>query len=523
MSVIDISNIQYKLIGVCALKGKERELLKSLWTERFSGQVAFFTEVESSDRALIITRKVFQAISDAGYKAANGFQVALAVFVDLTEAMDEAFLKELSQVATQLNTHLKCSVKIQLFFGYVGMAGLNEGEDVELMRQNAKALVSSNPYAKGVYLVAEPAFGGTPEFRWKAVNLLLDMVRREANLHRLQSTSHDNGTIGFLRYGEYDEQMLVKLKNEEKQLVDHLGSHGNVEFPGVLSARLANIEAAAREHFVVDPNMQPIHPDMIVSGFMKIWSAKRNSNDEFNRGRAQTLAALQGTGEGLVTQIQEFYQSRLGDARQFLVQMLTDIHAGIVFVENRMLLRSLLSPQIPMVRDAMPPALTYNENGYADEVRNYLEQKLQYGIYKAKVWFCEALQEAFDNFSEKKIAQCRGEMQEQLRTVQNNMKHVPTKQEFCDQAIGFGGGLDAQFMAIVGAGGDLTIKYLVCRKEEDKLWIEQNCFMGNQQEARFYIHETMGGLINRDEAPIKALQLLMFDCTESRLQELLGM
>ena len=47
--------------------------------------------------------------------------------------------------------------------------------------------------------------------------------------------------------------------------------------------------------------------------------------------------------------------------------------------------------------------------------------------------------------------------------------------------------------------------------------------MGNQQEARFYIHETMGGLINRDEAPITALQLMMVDCTESRLQELLGM
>lgn len=522
MSIIDISNIQYKLIGVCALRGEEKELLKSLWMKRFSEQVTFFAEVEPSDRALVMTQKIFKKISDAGYRAANGFQVVLAVFVDLTEALDESFLKELSSVSAMLSTHLRCSVKYQLFFGYVGMAGLNEGEDVALMRQNAKALVNGNPYAKGVYLVGKPAFGGTPEFRWKAVNFMLDMLRRDANAQRLQVVSHDNGTIGFLRYSEYDEQMLVKLQNEEKQLINHLGNYGNVEFPGELNSRLAVIETAARENFVVDANMQPIHPDMIVSGMLKIWSAKRNSNDDFNRGRAQTLAALRGTGEGLVEQIRDFYQSRMGDPRQFLVDVFTSIHAGIGFVENRALVQSLLVPQIQAVRDAMPPALAYNENGYAEEICTYLEQKLNYGIYKAKIWFYDTLKKAFENFSEQQIANRRSEMQEQLRMVQNNLNHVPTKKEFCDQAIGSGSGMDAQFIAVVGGAG-VTLKYLTCRKDEDRAWMEANCFMGNQQEARFYIHETMGGLINRDEAPIKALQVLLFDCTDSRMEELLGM
>lgn len=523
MSVIDISNIQYKLIGVCALKSEEKQLLKSLWQERFSEQMAFFAEVEPSDRALVMTQKIFKKISDAGYRAANGFQVVLAVFVDLTEALDESFLKELSNVSAMLSAHLRCSVRCQLFYGYVGMAGLNEGEDVALMRQNVKALVGGNSYAKGVYLVSEPAFGGTPEFRWKAVNFMLDMLRRDANTQRLQAVSHDNGTVGFLRYGEYDERMLVKLQDEEKKLINYLGNYGNVEFSGELNARLAAIELAARENFIVDANLQPIHPDMIVTGMLKIWSAKRNSNDEFNRGRAQTLAALRGTGEGLVEQIQEFFKNRMGDPRQFLMNVFTDIHAGIGFVENRTLVQSMLAPQIQTVRDAMPPSLAYNENGYTEEICTYLEQKLNFGIYKATIWFYEALKDAFGSFSEMKIANRRSEMQEQLRMIQNNINHVPTKKEFCDQAIGSGGGMDAQFMAVVGAAGDLTLKYLACRKDEDRVWMEDNCFMGNQQEARFYIHETMGGLINRDEAPIKALQVPLFDCTESRLEELLGM
>lgn len=523
MAVIDISNIQYKLVGVCALKGEEKELLKSLWNARFSEQAAFFAEVEPGEKSLAMTQKIFKAISNAGYKSALGFQVVLAVFVDLREALDEAFLKSLSEISNQMHSRLNCSVKLQLFFGYVGMGGLQEGENVELMRQNVKELTRYNPFAKGVYLVGEPAFGGTPEFRWKAVTLFLDMTRREANLQRLMSVNHDNGTIGFLRYGEYDEQMLTKLETEEKQLVDHLSNTGYVQFPGELNARVSAIEAAVRDALVLDANAQPIHPDMIVTGKIKQWQAKRGSNNEFNNGRAQTLAALQGTGEGLMRQAKEFYQNQMGDPKQFLTSILTNIHAGIGFVENHALVRSLLEPQIKAVSDAMPPALAYNESGYAQEICAYLDQKLNYGIYKAKLWFYETLKEAFGKFSSEIIAMRRTEMQEKLHMVQNNMQHIPTLKAFCDQAIGSGSGLDSQFMVIVGGSDDANLKYLVCRKETDKAWIESNTIMGHQQESRFYIHETMGGLMNRDEAPIKALQALLFNCTDSRLEELLRM
>lgn len=469
-----------------------------------------------------MAQKIYGSISQAGYNSANGFQVILAMFVDLTAAIDDAYMKALSELPAQLGARLKCSVKLQLLFGFSGMGGLNEGEDVVLMRRNVKALADHNPYAKGVYLVGVPAFGGTPEFRWKSVCLYMDLLRRDAAFQRLQAVSHDNGTVGFLRYGEYDEQLLVKLKGKEKALTDHLGTYGHVEFPGALNTRIAAIETAARASFTVDANTQPIHPDMIVTGFWNIHKAKRNNNDEFNRGRAQTLVALRETGDGIVRQIQEFYQQQLGDPKQFLVNLFTESHAGIGFVENRAALESLLKHQLQQIQDAMPPALVYNENGYTEEIAGYLSQKLNFGIYKAKLWLYETLNRTYAALSEQQILKVRTEMQEQLHMVQNNLSHVPSKKQFCDQALGHGDNLDAQFMAIVGASSDTTLKHLVCRKEDDRAWIDSNCYMGNQQEARFFIHETMGGLLILDEAPIKAVQALLFDCTESRLEELLG-
>ena len=89
MPVTNISDIRYKLIGVCALKGEEKQLLKSLWEDRFSEQMAFLAEVEPSDRALVMAQKIFRKINDAGYQNANGFEVVLAVFVDLREALEK--------------------------------------------------------------------------------------------------------------------------------------------------------------------------------------------------------------------------------------------------------------------------------------------------------------------------------------------------------------------------------------------------------------------------------------------------
>ena len=418
---------------------------------------------------------------------------------------------------------MHCSVRCQLYFGFVGMAGLDEGEDVALMRQNVKDLLNENHYTQGIYLVGRPAFGGTPEFRWKAVTFMLDMLRRNANTQRIQTVNHNNGTVGFLRYGEYNEQRLAELQDKESRLTNWLGSNGNLGLSNELTNRLTGIEEDVRKNFVVDANMQPIHPDMIVSGFLNIMRARRNNNDSFNRGRAHTLAALQGTGDGLVEQIQEFFKSQMGDPRQYLLDIFDRVGAGIGFVENRALVQSLLAPQLKAVTDTIPPSLAYNEQGYYGEIRDYLAAKLEYGIYKGKKWFYETLLETFKGFSDVKITRRRSEMQEELNMVQNNMNHVPTKQAFCDQAIGAGGGLDAQFVAVFGASGDLTMKYLVCRKDEDRSWMENNCFIGQQQELRFYIHETTGGLVSRDAAPIKALQVLLFDCTDLRLNELFGM
>lgn len=521
MSVIDISKIQYKLIGVCALKNAERDLLKSIWTERFTEQTAFFAEVQQEDSALTMAQKIYSSISHVGYSSASGFQVILAMFVDLTEAMDEAYVKALSELPTTLSTKMKCSVRLHLLFGYTGMCGLKEGEDIKLMKQNVKTFVDHNPYSKGVYLVGVPAFGGTPEFRWKSVCLYLDLLRREATLQRLQAVSHNNGTVGFLRYGEYDEQLLVKLKEEEKMLTANLGDYGHVEFPSALNTRLAAIETEVRTSFTVDASVQPIHPDMIVSGFWNIHKAKHNNNDAFNRARAQTLAALRETGDGMVQQVLEFYKQKLSDPKQFLMDIFSEIHAGIGFVSNRSAIQSLLKHQLQPVQDAMPPALTYNENGYQDEIGSYLSQKLHYSIYKAKLWVYETLNEAYANFSDHMIGAKRAQMLEELNSVQNSQNHVASKKDFCGNALGNGDNMDAQFEPVLGASDDITIKHLVCRTDVDRAWIESNCYMGIQQEARFFIHETLGGLVHLDEAPLKTVQAMLFNCTKERLDDLL--
>lgn len=515
MPVIDISNANSKLIGICCLQGNERELVKSLWTKRFSGHTAFFTEASAEDSALKITKRIYKEVEACGFHSMPGLSVIVAVFLDLREDVSESLLQALAGVPNRLSGALGCDVQMKLNFGFVG--SLSE-VDAQALRQKIKAVAQSDLDSRGLYLVAEPDFGGKVETRWKAAMVYLDLLRRGASAQQIMFTDHPNGTVGFLRYGEYDENMLSKLQKERDELSANLSNNGSMQFSQQLTSLLTTMEMAAAGQFQVNAAMQPIHPDMTVNGWLNRQRASHGNYAPFNLARASTLQAVCDTGDRIVEQIGEAYQAQMGDAKTCLVELFQKANAGIGFVKDRSKVQSYLEQKMPVVQDPPMPILAYNENGYTDEISRYLAEKLAYGQYKAKKTALESLLNAYNAMDDVQFIKTDKQMKDRLEIVKINLNHLPSKQNFCSLALGTGMGLESDFSAILGAPGDVTIKHLVCRKTADQSFI-QNVVPGSNH--CYFIDEVYGGLGELDDAPIKAVQAALFDCTDERLEDLL--
>lgn len=523
MPVIDIPSAKSKLVGVCCLQGEERDLVKRLWEKRFSGLTAFFTDASPEDSARRIAKRINSEVTNRGFQGMAGLDVIFVVFLDLREDVSENLLQALASVPGILSANLGCNVLMRLNFGFVDT---QDDEGRETLPQRIKDAVQSDMDSRGLYLVAEPDFGGRAENHWKAVMVYLDLLRRGAeSAQSLAFLNHDNGTIGFLRYGEYGVDMLSSLQKEYDELTAQLATEGNdggAAFSTQLTSGLMELETAARAQFAVNGAMQPIHPDMTVTGRIAQWQAAHGSNQAFNKAQLATQQALLDTGKRMEQQIQDFYQARMQDPKTFLIGLFQKANVRLKFVENSTQVLSYLDMNDRAVPDAALPTLAYNPNGYTDQISLYLADKLAHCLYKAKKNAMESLRNAYNSLSQEKIAKERTQMRERLDVVKTNLGHLPTREKFCALALGNGAGLESAFSVFLGAAGDMTLKHLVCRRQDDRTYIQNNCVV-HGTECRYYIDEAHGGLGELDNAPIKALQAALFDCTDARLEDILDL
>ena len=76
---------------------------------------------------------------------------------------------------------------------------------------------------------------------------------------------------------------------------------------------------------------------------------------------------------------------------------------------------------------------------------------------------------------------------------------------------------ESSFNPVIPGGSQL--RAAVCRRAGDEEELDAACQLGHSYS--YYIDETYGALREKDGAPIKAVQLCLFDCEEERLRDLI--
>lgn len=519
----DISTLHSKLIGINCLASAEGAAVRTLWTQRFHERSAFWVDAGPGMSAGDIFERIRQAIIDQQIRSISGETCIVTVFLDCTQDIDPALLQALTELPRQLNTILGCHVALVYQFAYLGMMA-PDGRKALRDRIMALSQVNARNHTtrRQICLVAQPPLAGASVEHWKATIVCLDLLRRKANLDDALppvGTGGSNDDVGFLRYGEFDDERLKQLTGEKARLERSLSSNGSKEFREALCSAFRSLEARIMETIRPDGKSQPLHPGLFVEGWLKRKAAKKGTNKDFSEAQRLTQDAILATGKEITEQCLTLAKATAQDTHGLLRQLLRDSAVGIALESDRAEMRRLLDMGLLRVDIPSIPALRYSEEGYSEEIGQYFQDTLRRGIYLAKAHLSEGLTAAYNAITDESLSVRAAQYQQELDSVNHELKYTVQESDFCQSVRDSGGLLQACFAPRGGTIGGITRKHLLCRTKETAQRL--TAAYGRPELSISLIAGTAAGLKTIDSAPVKALHILSFDCTPECLRDLI--
>ncbi len=508
------------LVGLNCLTGKEREKVHNEWVERFQEHEAFWVDVKENQDVQEISRAVMDQIQAQEIESLVGVTLLAAVFFDLSREPDTQMISQAIQVPDVLNRILGCNTPLTMEFGSLARMQFSDREGMRQRIAQVVALGNDRNFSgeRHLLLVATmPLVRDEDDPSWKSAVVCLDVLRREAAPADMFTLDAPNGSVGFLRYGEYNEQKLNWLASEQERLMTALGDGGEMELREAVSVALSKIESDIEEQYVVDGRMQPIHPDMKVEGFFAKNSARRGKNSKYEAARNSTWSAMELTGRRLRDMIREGYQPQIRRAGEYLAEFIQRSGVGIDLEADTARMTELLKPEKGNLMEPMAPELAYTETGCTGEITDYFKAIRRWTARKVREDFAVALLEAYRQIDPAVYANKRAELVKEKNTVDTRLKNLLSRSKLISHAA-TGTPLPMSCFNPILPGG-ISCRWVLCRGDADMAELDGRC--AGTPTTVYYIDERYGGLKLVDKAPIKAIQALLFDCTEERLKDLI--
>lgn len=515
----DIKNIQSRLICLCSLQGEVRQRVRQEWEERFFEHEAFWLDVEESQSGIDMARAVAHLIRNQGIMTMAGKKVIIAAFFDLAHAPNENLAKEIAQVPELLHTALGCTVALTMEFGHLGEMAF---ADKQQLREYVKRIVQVNKEKpddkKQLCLVAtSPLVLPEDDNSWKAVMVSLDVLRRLTNPALEVEGNNPDGDVGFIRYGEYDERKLDDLTSRKARLKTALGDGGSMELRALILNELSDLERTIEDNYVVTGSVQPIHTNMIVTGAINRFRAAHGNLPSFEAAKSSTWSAMDMTAQNLRSMIAAGCRKQIEDADIRLAQFLEQAGVGIQLESDSQQMVTILKPAKMSVPQPLAPSLAFKPEGWDKDIEEYLRGVRRYAVAKAKQDLGQSLLDAYQKIPSSVYVEKQAKLTKELNQVNTRLGNVISRSELI-KILPTGAPLpETCFFPILGGG--FTASWAICREPQDAQDLDSVCGGGNTRV--YYIDKNVGGLKLVDNAPIKAVQIVLSNCDDAHLNDMI--
>lgn len=520
MPIISISTIQTSLLGLCFMKGTQRDNLKKEWDDRIDARAALWVELDVDSSYETIQESILSAIQQQQGALPNK-EYILAAFLDFQEQIPADLLESLNKIQQLLGLVLNRRTIAVMQFGYVGTIGLSRGK---MARENAAMFANANA-SRPAALLHRLCLVGTEftkigeESNWRAVMLFLDLIRRQNSLVDFLPTGPDgvpNDDVAYLRYSEYDKKKTAALELEKERITLLKGTQGDQELFTLYEERRSEMRRIVKDRFAIARNVHPIHPGMNVTGFLKIRSAQHGNNAAYNDAAEKTKTAVYQTAQRMEQEIKQIFAGYIQNAQQDLANMLEKAKVGLQLKKDAAHMRNILNLTQGSDRP-MLPMLFYNPAGPSEEIYEYLIKVRNYVTDACVAEYENKIRAAYEALVEKGFEEEEQLLDAELTAVQEKLRHLQIPQTIVE-TIRNNGFLPETGLIPNGVSGKQK-GYVIFRGDVDTTNL-MNTIAGSMAVYK------MNALADDPESvkniPVKAVQMTVCDNSDQVLKDLIN-
>ena len=501
-----IPTVHNKLFGISYLQGQQKKQLEEQWQLRMCESDALLIEAEPNHNYQAVVTALCERIEEQGIEMNPQDPCILVFFVDLQKEINPELLR---QIEAGIQGVLNPSIQAVLQFGYVGKLGL---QNPAVQRENACKQVEANrdffAVPHRLCLVATPFVAGNGSSEWKSVCVYLDVLSRQnAPANLMPGTG--SGYMGYLRYGEFNEETYNALVARDEELTTLLGNGGTDRFEKLLENKANDLRRMVRARFPITGSCQPLHPDMFLAPG-NVFTRKQNQA-KIAAAQEASETALVMTGQRLKNDITRAFDAVVAGAETTLKEMADAVPLGLSIRANAAEMANILS--IPADSQKEPPKPTLSKDCCGQVTEAYLKQIRDDACSVQIQRFYEALRKASATLYDAGAAAKKTELEAEQKKTKARLKKIYPPQAFCEK-FAYGSNLPEGQFSPVNPIGPSSQTFLLCTNA-----LAQT--VGNYTSPAT---STLGYCIANsapDEAPLKGVQIVFLDCTSGGNQNVI--
>lgn len=519
---LDITNINRLTFGVNFLGENGAEEVNALWNSRFAAREAFLVTADPQTNPNEIFDRFCQMLSEQKQTHIVGKECMLTFFVDYTAVLPEMAERAIWGMRNVMENKLGCKVQAVLQYAYVG----KRGDNAAVQRENVRKALANNAKKQPhenyrLLLVGKSVLVSTDDYSWKAAVVFLDLLRRCKAVEDYLPAVGDGGrnNVGFLRYGEFNKTQYEYLQNMVRLLSERLMDANQDPMRLLVEDERKTLIEMLEKRYPIEGAMHPQHPDMIVPE-KEGWfgpnlrkDAEKGKNPAYNNAVKATRAAVEKTGSNIRKEVAEEIDRRVEQATQTLERFFEESKAGVMLKLDPVLMQSALYMQPYPVPSVMPKLVfKYSDLGVQNEIQEYLEYTKADCIAEGVRNYSQALQKAYQDYPQEIFLKEKNDLERKRDYYVKRLEETPGALAFC-QYIENNDPEDSIFEITNDMDVD-NRKFLMCRSEYAGL-LDTVATTGHS------VDDQMSGIVEFDDAPVKAVMVECVACTDNVLDHFL--
>ena len=426
MPILNIDTMKTMLIGVSFMKGTQAKLLSKVWTERFTGNTLKAVLVENNEKIEDVYDNICDKLQELGIEEVDS-RVMVAVFLDFTDTDQAVLSAKIDNLQADIEDLLAQEIFEFFIFNHVGAYRREfRGSDArqELRNQIERSIYNN----KRTFLVGRNPLAREEE-SWKGEVALLDVVSRggnEANSYFL------NGTFGFLRYRDSNQDIRNKYVHRLEQLNRLLSDHGEDEFRNNLKKYMEeHLQQPIAEIYKPVPGVYPV-PDKLLS--RPGWS--KNEKEIYDECVSKTMVALCETAKKMEDEMQIFYKELAVNINNIVNELMEQSEVGIELMQDRQAGNRIFSLGQNITSDARISLNgKYSLEELQTEIKKFLDNMYKQALCSVCTDFINAVREAYEAITPEKIQELKQQYENERAIIVERLKKLPDMDSFCSEVL----------------------------------------------------------------------------------------